>query len=291
MIVNEFIKAKIDIGLLTETWLKDTPEDQAWVNQSNLTQSDFILQQHNWQSNRKGGGIGLLYHKNIDATLVEAGHTCTTEYTLWKTILQNKPLYIMGIYHPPPCNDTTNAMFIDEITELLAGRMAKYNSMVILGDLNMHIDDLSNADSYIFSDTMYAFSFKQQVTSPAQKCSHILDLVYIEVNSELNLYNCKLHEFISDCALVTIDTTLNKTPWEPTENVIRDTTSLAKEILEKFYIALVIDRNASLKQACDQFNEKLHKMLDRAAPPERYDIQTGKKNMVQQVYPWTEENC
>ena len=47
MIVNEFIKTKIDIGLLTETWFKDTPEDQAWINQSDLTQSNFILQQHN----------------------------------------------------------------------------------------------------------------------------------------------------------------------------------------------------------------------------------------------------
>ena len=41
MIVDEFIKAKIDIGLLTETLLKDTPEDQAWVDQSDLTQSNF----------------------------------------------------------------------------------------------------------------------------------------------------------------------------------------------------------------------------------------------------------
>ena len=47
MKVNEFIKEKIDIGLLTETWLKDTPKDQAWINQSDLTQSNFIIQQHN----------------------------------------------------------------------------------------------------------------------------------------------------------------------------------------------------------------------------------------------------
>ena len=47
MIVFEFIKAKIDIGLLTETWLKHTPKDQAWVNQSDLTQSNFKQQQHN----------------------------------------------------------------------------------------------------------------------------------------------------------------------------------------------------------------------------------------------------
>ena len=44
MIVNELIKAKTDIGLLTKILLKDTPEDQAWVNDSDLTQSNFILQ-------------------------------------------------------------------------------------------------------------------------------------------------------------------------------------------------------------------------------------------------------
>ena len=33
IIVEEFIKNRIDIGLLTETWLKDTPKDQAWINQ------------------------------------------------------------------------------------------------------------------------------------------------------------------------------------------------------------------------------------------------------------------
>ena len=41
MVVDKFIKAKIAVGLLTETWLKDTPEDQAWVNQPDLTQSNF----------------------------------------------------------------------------------------------------------------------------------------------------------------------------------------------------------------------------------------------------------
>ena len=88
MIVNEFIKTKIDIGLLTETWLKDTAKYQAWINQSDLTQSNFILQQHHQQGNRKGQGIVLLYHKNIETTLVKSGHTHTTEYALWKILLQ-----------------------------------------------------------------------------------------------------------------------------------------------------------------------------------------------------------
>ena len=68
---------------------------------------------------------------------------------------------------------------------------------------------------------------------------------------------------------MTIDTTPNKTPWEPTERVIRNTTRLTKETLEKFYTAPDIDDNTSLEQACDQFHEELCKMLDRAAPPKK----------------------
>ena len=36
---------------------------------------------------QEGGGIVLLYHKNIKAILVELGHACTMDYALWKTIL------------------------------------------------------------------------------------------------------------------------------------------------------------------------------------------------------------
>ena len=60
----------------------------------------------------------------------------------------------MGIYHLPLGNDTTNTMFIDDITDLLADKIGKYNNIVMLADLNMHVDDPTNVDSHIFNDTM-----------------------------------------------------------------------------------------------------------------------------------------
>ena len=48
----------------------------------------------------------------------------------------------MGLIHQPPGNDTTNAMFIDDIADLLVDKMGKYNNIVMLGDLNMCVDDL-----------------------------------------------------------------------------------------------------------------------------------------------------
>ena len=167
-------------------------------------------------------------------------------------------------------NDTINAIFIYDITDFLADKIGKYNNIVMLGDLNMHVDDLTNADAHIFNDTMQAFGLKQHVTSPTHKYSHILDLVYSEMNSELNLHNCKVHEFMSD---------------HPTERVVRDTTTLTKETLEKFYTAPDIDDNMSLEQACDQFCEELCKMLDSVAPPKCIICRQAKETLVQQIYP------
>ena len=41
----------------------------------------------------------------------------------------------MGIYHPPPGSNFTNAIIIHAITEFLLNGITKYNSMVILGAL------------------------------------------------------------------------------------------------------------------------------------------------------------
>ena len=87
--------------------------------------------------------------------------------------------------------------------------------------------------SHTYSMTPCMHLASNNVTSPIHKCNHILDLIYCEVNSDLNLHNCKIHEFISDHALVTIDTTLNKAPWKPTQKIIRDTTRLTKKTLER----------------------------------------------------------
>ena len=148
--VKEFIKTRIDIGLCTETWLKDTPKDKAWINQLDLKQSNFEIQQHTLPGNKKGG-IALIHHKNIKANLIESDHThkgiC---------IMEDYPLKL-GIAHHRNMSSTTRQQhhqcnIYGQITELCANKLTMYDNMVILGDhifIHIHIDDLSNADSHI----------------------------------------------------------------------------------------------------------------------------------------------
>ena len=54
----------------------------------------------------------------------------------------------------PPTDGMTTTMFLDEITELPIALIPKYNNIMLLGDFNMHIKDISNLDNIIFIDTM-----------------------------------------------------------------------------------------------------------------------------------------
>ena len=57
---------------------------------------------------------------------------------------------------PNAQDNATNNMFLFEITELLTALIPKYNNLIIMGDFNMHIDDITNAENLIFNDTMEA---------------------------------------------------------------------------------------------------------------------------------------
>ena len=70
-------------------------------------------------------------------------------------------------------------MFLDEITELQTALIPKYNNLIIMGDFNMHIDDITNVENLIFNDTMEGLGLSQQVKTPTHRQGNILDLIYI----------------------------------------------------------------------------------------------------------------
>ena len=58
MIVQELAENNIDMALITETWTKDTQEDQAWLNQSELFQGQYEIPMHNRPGEK---GVAVLH--------------------------------------------------------------------------------------------------------------------------------------------------------------------------------------------------------------------------------------
>ena len=187
LLFQELTNNNIDTFLITETWLKDTQEDEAWVNQSPLQQNSYKTWLHNRPNDQHGGGLALIHKKHIPIKGIRKGSTPTIEYGIWKATVRNKAIHLVGIYHPPPSttNRTTTSMFIDEITYLLTETVPKYPNLIILGDLNISTENVTNPDTVIFNDTMAAFGLQQHVQGPTHKMGNTLDLIFSQLETRL----------------------------------------------------------------------------------------------------------
>ena len=87
-------------------------------------------------------------------------------------------LNILGIYHPSYSagQKITNAMFLDDLTEYLTDWMASYRNIIICGDFNIHIDNLSDTEAHIFIDTMETLELQQHVNFQTHHAGNTLDL-------------------------------------------------------------------------------------------------------------------
>ena len=210
---KELIDNNIDIELITETWLKDTQEDEAWVNQSALQQNSYKTWLHNRLSDHCGGGLALIHKNHIPIKELRKDNTPTIEYRVWKATIHNRTIHLVGIYHPPPSttNRMTTRMFIDEITDLLTDIIPKYSNLILLGDFNISTENAPNPDTVIFNDTMAALGLQQHVQGPTHKMGNTLDLIFSQLETEFTVTGTATHSFMSDHWMVSIELSLKKT--------------------------------------------------------------------------------
>ena len=75
-----------------------------------------------------------------------------------------QPSQLLPYITPPSnCLGSTDATCIDQLTDLLTTLQTKYNNIIILGDINMHMDDLNNQNACILRDSINAFDLTQHV--------------------------------------------------------------------------------------------------------------------------------
>ena len=247
LLTQEFATNNIDITLITETWLKDTPQDTAWLHQSDLPQAGYAISTHNRST--RGGGLALLYKQNMKIKKIEAQHLRTMEYAIWHVSLKNKSLNILGIYHPPPKQHLTNATFLDKLTKLLTTRLPNLQNPIILGDFNMHIEDTNNYNSKIFVDTMEALGLKQHITAPTHYKGNILDLIFMEPTSLMKVSQPIMLNFISDHRLITATIYVVKDAPKITRKKVRNYKTVNPIMMIENFNPLNLDLNTDINEA------------------------------------------
>ena len=268
MILEALNEHQIDLLVTTETWLRDTNDDQQWLLGSELNRNGFQTISVN-RKIKKGGGLALTTKDNIKVKQEDSTEYNTFEHAIWNVNHKNIPTFtVVAIYHPPSnCQGSTDATFIDQFMDLLTKLQTKYNYIIILGDINMHMDDPNNQNACILQDSINAFDLTQHVKIPTHNKGHTLDAIITTKSTGFNNVDEIIPgPYISDHRLLILETTIDKIKPKRVLTKARKSAKNINNIFKEKFNNNEILNSATLEDALNLFAKEILKVLDEIAP-------------------------
>lgn len=167
LIHSHILDRNIDIMCLTETWHQ--PEGFLALNEACPPGYQYLEKA---RLSGRGGGLAVLHRSDLKLTPLSLPELSTFECLAFRC----KPpitMTILLIYRPPK----QNSAFIAEINEFLTSLCTTSANIVILGDLNIHIDTPSCHLAVDFLQLLDGLNLKQHVDVPTHNRGHTLNLV------------------------------------------------------------------------------------------------------------------
>lgn len=191
-----FTSHNLDFLCVTETWLSDgelssfselLPPNCSYFNSPRTT--------------GRGRGVATACKSTFHCRQLSPVTFSSFELNMFE-LGSSHPVLCAVIYRPPKYNRN----FVNDFSEFLAEIMPKYDKVLILGDMNIHVCCPTKPLAKDFLNLLDAFNVLQSVTGPTHKYGHTLDLV---LSYGLPVYNLQIYDAIfSDHMPVLFETSL-----------------------------------------------------------------------------------
>ena len=111
----------------------------------------------------------------------------------------SETLRLITIYSVPPNskNKISPNAFIDDFTLLLESLASSTGRLIIVGDFNIHWDDLENQERIKFADFLDMFGLEQHISQTTHSKGHILDFI-VSRQTENVLRDARVDSLFSD---------------------------------------------------------------------------------------------
>ena len=271
IILEALNEHQIDLLVTTETWLRDTEDDQQWILGSELNRNGFQTLPVN-RKIKKGGGLALTIKDNIKVKHEDSTKYKSFEHAIWNISHKNMPTFtVVAIYHPPStCQDSTDATFIDQFTDLLTTLQTKYNKIIMLGDISMHMDDPNNQNACMLQDSINAFDLTLHIKISTHNKGHTLDIIIITKSTGFNNVDEIIPgPYISDHRLLILETTIDKIKPKRISTKARKPVKNINNIFKEKFNDKEILNGAALEDALNQIAKEVLKALDEVAPQKK----------------------
>ena len=183
--LNDFILTNsFDIFALCETWL-GTDVDDACIQE--LLPSGYTIK-HVPRQDRPGGGVAIIHKSNIKVKQdTKLEHYA--QFECMKCIISNQQtnITLFVCYRPPPStsNRLTTTDFLTEWCQFLCEHSVDKQELVIVGDMNIHMDDVTNLNTRQYVQSLQANSLQSHINQPTHYKGHTLDVLISRDTSDI----------------------------------------------------------------------------------------------------------
>ncbi|XP_041453578.1 uncharacterized protein LOC121405554 [Lytechinus variegatus] len=262
---HEFVlDHRLDFTCVCETWLT-TSDDAATAD---LCPRGYLFKHHP-RSTKRAGGVGFLYKDSLHVDIGPTGQFDTFE-SLSGTLSHpgSKQVDIIVVYRPPGFQGFSQ--FLIDFSAFVDERLCNPFSILITGDLNIHLDKTSSPHTLKFLDLISSHGLSQLVTSPTHDKGHILDVVLVRNSDKLPISKPNIIPGISDHAAITCvirSCRSNRVNRAYTSRNIKDINrkSLIEDVAESNIIS-PSSVSENIDSATNRYNTILNSLLDIHAP-------------------------
>ena len=259
-IVDILTGNKLDILVVTETWLSDNDDHIV----SEITPDDYICLRKDRTTGR-GGGIAVLCKKAMDPKQLSSNEFQSFEYDILRFHTKSEYLRLIVVYRPP---STSPDLFIDEFSTLLESYLFSTDNTLIVGDFNFPMDKVQDRTVNKFRDMLHMFSLRQHVRDFTHIEGHILDLVISAENDSIISQNVIVEGLISDHFLIVCPLTIRSHETKSKKIKCRkigdiDLESFRADIKNS---KLNTDLTGSLEETVQDYTDILQTLLNKHAP-------------------------
>ena len=275
------INQNIDILSLTETWITNKEKDDFYVK--GLTFPGYEFSHIPRRGNRGYGGVGVLHKATIKVTSSEKYKSDSFENMLIQFNTGSRCLNLVTLYRPPPNqkNKFTNTQFFEEFSTFLQDRVTSSGDLLIVGDLNFHLDKKNDTATRKLTELLESFNIMQCVNTSTHMSGHTLDVIMCRATDDL-IQEVKVGDMITDHNLLLCTVHHPKPHLQEKKIVTRklrsiDLPSFREDIVQGL---TVNDHSESVSDLLNRYNVHLTSVLDKHAPKKEKSV------VVRPLQPW-----
>ena len=239
---------------ITETWHQ--PDTFSSLNESCPPGYSYLQKA---RSTGRGGGLSVIHRSDLELSLQPLPELSSFECLAFKCKPPSSVLFLL-IYRPPK----PNTSFIPEMSNLLTTFCTSSADVIILGDMNIHVDTPSCHFAAEFLQLLDCFNLKQLVDVPTHTRGHTLDLV---ITNSAPLTNLQVYDLgVSDHKIISMELPSSSSLSKPRRNIsFRNLKNINQEHLSADFQHLST-LFSSADEAVDYYNSHLSSLLDHHAP-------------------------